>query len=85
VVVVVCGQYRLPPVFATASARRLRSFSVIWTCFVTIKCPNDQQLTATTEDLDAAGGVASRRSGVARPCGSPGAALDGTGQNINRR
>jgi hypothetical protein len=27
--------------FAAANAYCLRSSSVIWTCFVTIKCPND--------------------------------------------
>jgi hypothetical protein len=43
------------------------------------KVSNDHWLTVITDDLDAGGRVASRRSGGARPRGSPGAALDGTG------
>jgi hypothetical protein len=43
------------------------------------KVSNDHWLTVITDDLDAGGRVASRRSGGARPRGSPGATLDGTG------
>jgi len=54
------------------SARCLWSSSVIWKCFVTIKCPNDQSVNGSLAILDIGGRVISRRSGLARPHGSPG-------------
>ena len=45
----------LPAAFATANACCLPSSSVIWTCFVTIKCPNDQLLNGSLTILDAGG------------------------------
>ena len=43
--------------------------------FCDIKCPNDQRLNGSLTILDVGGRVVSRRSGVARPRGIPGAAL----------
>jgi hypothetical protein len=75
VVVVVRGWHWLPVAFATANAHRLRSFSVIWTDFVTIKCPNDHQFNATIDDLAHWGlcGVPStwHRPTTRQPGGSP--------------
>lgn len=49
---------------------------------MTIKCPNDQPLNGSLAILDIGGRVVSRRSGVARPRVSPGAAFDDTGAYV---
>lgn len=74
VVTVVRGCRRSPAAFGSANARCLRSSSVIYMCFVTIKCPNDQLLTVITDDLyAAAGGIPSvwRSPTTRQPGGSP--------------
>jgi hypothetical protein len=65
-----------------------RSLSVVVFGYLEVFCDhkvsNDQPLNGPLTILDAGGRVVFRRSGLARPHGSPGAALDDTGAYVTR-